>query len=130
METPATSSALIGAPVLLLVAEPWDFTSAYGRGRLQGQISNIRDFGVGGGPGGVQEVWIAVTPLVIAGHVVEGLRATPLRHAEGDLARRLLERRSVAVRLLGPEGSGVRLAAAIRRLGPGRPQAEIQLARL
>lgn len=117
MDTPATYSALIGAPVLLLVAEPWDFISTYGRGRLQGQISNIRDFG----PIGGQELWVSLSSLIIGGHPIDSLRATPLRMVESDIVRRLLDRRPAAVRLLGPEGSGVRLAAAIRRLGPARP---------
>ncbi len=120
METPATFSALIGAPVLLLVAEPWDFISTYGRGRLQGQISNIRDFG----PAGGQELWISLPSLTIGGHRIDSLRAIPLRMVESDIVRRLLDRRPAAVRLLGLEGSGVRLAAAIRRLGPGRPAAQ------
>ena len=117
METPATHSALIGAPVLLLVAEPWDFTSPYGRGRLEGQISNIRDFG----PACGQELNILLAPLIIAGRLVEGLRATPLHLTERDLVRRLLDRRPTAVRLFGSQDADVRLVAAIRRLGPARP---------
>lgn len=116
METPATPSALIGAPVVLLVAEPWNFTSAYGRGRLQGQISNIRSFGRSGG----QEVWIAVSRLVVGDRPVETLRAIALRPGAENLVQRLLDRRSAAVRVIDAAGSGFRLAAAIRRLGPGR----------
>jgi hypothetical protein len=120
VETPATCSALLGAPVLLLVAEPWDFVSAYGRGRLQGQISNIRDFG----PAGGHEVAIAVSRFMHDGRAVDALRATGFHPGGGDLLQALIDRRSFAVRVLDAGGGGLRLAASIRRLGPGRPAAQ------
>jgi len=116
VETPATCSALLGAPVLLLVAEPWDFTSAYGRGRLQGHVSNIRDFG----PGGGQELSIAVAPFVADSRTIDSLLATPLHSGCGDIVQCLLDRRPCAVRAVATAGGSFRLAAAIRRLGPGR----------
>jgi hypothetical protein len=116
VETPATCSALLGAPVLLLVAEPWDFTSAYGRGRLQGHISNICDFG----PVGGQELVIAVALFVFEGRAIKSLLATPLHRGSEDLVQCLLDRRPCAVRVVDAAGGPFRLAAAIRRLGPGR----------
>jgi hypothetical protein len=117
VETPATCSALLGAPVLLLVAEPWDYTSAYGRGRLQGHISNIRDFG----PVGGQELVITVAPFMAEGRAIDSLLATPLHPGSGNMVQYLLERLPCAVRAVDTAGGPFRLAAAIRRLGPGRP---------
>ena len=117
METPATCPALIGAPVLLLVAEPWDFTSAYGRGRLQGHIRNIHDFG----PVGGQELVIAVAPFMAEGRAIDSLLATPLHPGSGNMVQCLLDRLPCAVRAVNTAGGPFRLAAAIRRLGPGRP---------
>ena len=54
---------LIGAPVLVLVAEPWDFESPEGRGRLRGQVSKIQDFA----PEGGQELTLAVEPIPFGG---------------------------------------------------------------
>ncbi len=104
---------LIGATVLVLVAEPWDFQSPDGRGRLRGQVSKIRDFA----PEGGQDVLLAVAPLSLDGAMVTTLRALGLHPAQEDLVERLETDRATGVRLYGPEGKSPPLVGSIRRLG-------------
>ncbi|MDP2212251.1 hypothetical protein [Phenylobacterium sp.] len=95
-----------------MVAEPWDFQSAYGRGRLRGHIRKIEDFG----PQGGQALWLAVAGLTMGDQAVDTLRALALHPGDADLIAGLGDQRSVAVRLFGPPESSLRMAAAIRRL--------------
>lgn len=118
MNSPIPRSALIGAPVLLMVAEPWDFEGPHGRGRISGQISEIRDFG----PDRGQAVLIAAVGLMAAGAPLERLIAWPLHPGAKDIVQALTERRPAAVWAHGGEGGRFRLRGAIRRLGPGRPK--------
>ena len=116
MNSPIPRSALIGAPVLLMVAEPWDYDGPHGRGRIRGQISDFRNFG----PDVGQSLTISVTGLGVAGAPIERLIAWPLYPSAVDILQALCERRSASVRVYGGENSSVRLRGAIRRLGPGR----------
>lgn len=115
MNSPVPRPALIGAPVLLLVAEPWDYAGPHGRGRICGQISEIRDFGSGRG----QVLTLSVSGLQVAGVPLERLIAWPLHPGAMDILQALTTRRTAAVRAYGGEGGSLRLRGAIRRLGPG-----------
>lgn len=117
MNSPVPRSALIGAPVLLMVAEPWDYDGPHGRGRIRGQISDFRNFG----PDLGQILTISVAGLRVAGATIERLTAWPLFPSSADILQALCERRAAPVRVYGGENSSVRLRGAIRRLGPGRP---------
>ena len=105
--------ALIGAPILVLVAQPWDFFSPAGRGRLRARIA-----GLGPGSRG-HELRLDLTqgPVETARGEVAGLRATPLHPQEAELAAMLLQRRPVAARLYAPGLAGPPLlVGALRRL--------------
>jgi len=109
----APSRGLIGAPVLVLVAEPWDFESPEGRGRLRGQVSKIQDFA----PDGGQEVMLTVAPISLGGDTVTALRALGLHPTQETLIQRLERGLSTGVRLYGPGGRSCLLVGSIRRLG-------------
>ena len=117
MNSPIPRSALIGAPVLLMVAEPWDYEGPHGRGRIRGQISDFRNFG----PDGGQSLTLSVAGMRCQGAPLERLTAWPLYPGAADILQALCERRAAPVRVYGGENSSVRLRGAIRRLGPGRP---------
>lgn len=117
MNSPIPRSALIGAPVLLLVAEPWDYDGPHGRGRIRGQISEFRDFG----PDQGQTLTLVVAGQGGAGAPLERLITWPLHPGALDILDTLTARRPAAVRAFGGEDGGIRLRGAIRRLGQGRP---------
>jgi len=103
---------LIGATVLVLVAEPWDFESPEGRGRLRGQVSKIQDFA----PEGGQEVMLSTAPIFLGGATVTGLRALGLHPTQENLIQRLESGRTTGVRLYGPGAASPLLIGSIRRL--------------
>ncbi|MEH6676793.1 hypothetical protein [Phenylobacterium sp.] len=94
----------------MLVAEPWDFESPEGRGRLRGQVSKIQDFA----PEGGQELTLAVEPISLGGARVTALRALGLHPAQENLIQRLETGRATGVRLYGPGGKSLLLVGSIR----------------
>ena len=113
MRADAPPPGLIGATVLVLVAEPWDFESPEGRGRLRGQVSKIQDFA----PDGGQEVMLATAPIALGGATVTTLRALGLHPAQENLIQRLESGRTTGVRLYGSGATSPLLVGSIRRLG-------------
>lgn len=99
---------LIGAHVLVLVAQPWDFVSRDGRGRLRAVVhSQASDGG---------EFVLRFAPFTIGGAPVEALRALPLHPMSESLARGLGRGDSVGVRLHAWEtGARLILVGAMRR---------------
>jgi len=97
----------------VLVAEPWDFESPEGRGRLRGQVSKIQDFA----PEGGQEVMLATAPVSLGGATITSLRALGLHPTQENLIRRLESGRTTGVRLYGPGAAAPLLVGSIRRLG-------------
>lgn len=97
----------------MLVAKPWDFESADGRGRLRGQVSKIHDFR----PEGGQELMLIISPAVLGGVELTTLRALGGHAAEENLIQRLERGRTTGVRLYGPGAELPLLVGSIRRLG-------------
>ena len=105
---------LEGARALVLVAQPWDFQSLHGRGRLLGHIVEALDYGLGGG-----ELRLEIRPQVIeAGQgEVALLRVLPLHGGAKDQIDRLLQGESVGVRLYAaPRRGAAPLLGALRLL--------------
>ena len=103
---------VVGASALVLVAEPWDFQSLHGRGRLIGRIAEARSFGPAG-----EELRLDIQTQVLqpgAGEV-SALRAVALHGGAGDLTARLLRGESAGVRLYAtPRRGGGPLLGAMR----------------
>ncbi len=104
-------SGLVGARALVLVAEPWNFQSLHGRGRLLGRIGEARAFVLAG-----EELQFDITPqaLLPDGATVSRLRTVALHGGAADLAGRLLRGESVGVRLYAEPRGGGRLLGAMR----------------
>ena len=97
----------------MLVAKPWDFESADGRGRLRGQVSKIHDFR----PEGGQELVLIIAPTVLCDVEVTTLRALAIHAAQENLIQQLECGRTTGVRLYGPGAEPPLLIGSIRRLG-------------
>jgi len=88
--------SVLGAAALVLVAQPWDFQSLHGRGRLIGRIAEARTFGPAG-----EELRLDIQTQVLhpAAGEVSALRAVALNGDAADLSLRLLRGESAGVRL-------------------------------
>ena len=104
-------SPLVGAGALVLVAQPWNFQSLHGRGRLVGCICADIAFGNSG-----RELRLAIRRQVI--HPGRGeldlLRVLPLHTGGGISAERLSRGESAGVRLYALRGGEPPLVGALR----------------
>lgn len=101
--------SLLDAPVMIEVAQPWDFASDDGEGRLAGYVRGVRTW-----PGLPSELEIAVTPFVVAGRRYDTLRAVARFPREGDPLARLGPGRGEAVNLFCHGGEAPLLVGAVR----------------
>ncbi|HMO43107.1 MAG TPA: hypothetical protein PKB04_07240 [Phenylobacterium sp.] len=98
---------LIDLPVLLLVAQPWDFVSADGRGRLRGRVSAVPSQG--------DELALDFPALTLIAPTWRPLRALPLHPGDESVAVQLWRGASVGLRLYAPGQGPPALVGALRR---------------
>lgn len=108
MRADAPPFGLIGAPVRVLVARPWDFASQDGRGRLVGRVVAVAPDGA--------EVILDFPALTEISPGDVRLRALPLHRVSESVAVRIAGGQSVAVRLYGVGEGPPRFLGAAQRM--------------